>query len=148
MIIQPICKSKELLFVENNQDYIDLMEETFRSPDNDINVNILTSATDVVDYVKKNGQYSEVPRPDLILLNLDLPVKSGQNIVRALKQNESTKRIPILLFTHSQREEDIYELYSLYANCCIAKPATHEQFLSILESIKNLWLTIVKLPAD
>ncbi len=148
MIIQPICKLKELLFIASDTDYSVLAEEAFHSEDDEIAVTALADAEELMHYLHEGGQHGTSSRPDLIILNLEPGEDSGRLLLDALKRDEAYKRIPVIVFTTLISDAILYELYSHYANCCITKPEDREQYASILRTIKEFWLNVVKLPTD
>lgn len=97
-------------------------------------------------FLRKQGVYKDVPRPDLILLDLNMPKKSGYEVLNEIKSDDNLKRIPVVVLTVSKDEEDIVKSYNLHANCFITKPVDLDQFLTVVKSIEDFWLTIVKLP--
>src|SRR5437867_12486192 len=97
-------------------------------------------------FLRRQGEYANTPRPDLILLDLNLPKKDGREVLREIKEDESLKLIPIVVLTTSKAEEDIVKSYSLHANCYVTKPLGLEQFVRVVQSIEDFWFTIVKLP--
>jgi len=99
-------------------------------------------------FMRQEGKYADVPRPDLILLDLNLPLKDGRQVLAEIKTDADLKRIPVVILTVSQAEEDILKSYNLYANCYITKPVGLDDFISVVKAIENFWLTIVKLPPD
>jgi DNA-binding response OmpR family regulator len=99
-------------------------------------------------FLRKEGKYSQVPRPDLILLDLNLPKKDGRQVLAEIKVDEDLKRIPVVILTVSSAEEDILKVYNLHANCYITKPIDFTQFMKVVRSVEDFWLTIVKLPND
>ena len=98
------------------------------------------------DFLFKRNDYKDAPRPDLIILDLNLPKKHGHEVLAEVKADEDLKRIPIVIFTTSKAEEDILKTYNLHANCYITKPLDLNKFLEVVRSIEDFWLTIVKLP--
>jgi two-component system, chemotaxis family, response regulator Rcp1 len=101
---------------------------------------------EAVNFLRQKGRYAGAPRPDLILLDLNLPKKDGREVLAEVKVDEDLKRIPIVILTVSKDEVDILKSYNLHANCYITKPLDLEQFMSVVKSIEDFWLTIVKLP--
>jgi chemotaxis family two-component system response regulator Rcp1 len=99
-------------------------------------------------FLRREGRFAEAPRPDLILLDLNLPRKDGRETLAEIKRNPSLKRIPVVILTTSQAEEDIVRTYNLHANCYITKPVDLDQFIKVVHTIKDFWLSIVKLPAQ
>ena len=143
-----VGKPIEVLLVEDNPADIRLTQEALR--ENKVH-NTLWDVRDGVEalaFLRKKGKYAHVPRPDLILLDLNLPKKDGRDVLAEVKADEDLKRIPVVVLTTSQAEEDILEVYGLNANCYITKPVDLEQFIKIVKSIEDFWLTVVELPAE
>ena len=97
-------------------------------------------------FLRREGQHGSAPRPDLILLDLSLPRKSGQEVLAEIKQDPDLKRIPVVVITSSQAEKDILEAYNNYVNCYLTKPVDLEQFMAVVRSVEEFWLSVVKLP--
>jgi CheY-like chemotaxis protein len=139
-------RSIQILMVEDNPDDIDLIMEALK--DAKVN-NILSPAKDgeeAIAYLRGAGGFRQAPRPDLILLDLHLPKKNGWDVLREIKNDPNLKRIPVVILTASQTEEDILQSYNLHANCYISKPVDFNQFLKAARSIEDFWLTVVQLP--
>jgi CheY-like chemotaxis protein len=112
-------------------------------------INHLTVIKDGVEalvFLRRQGQYAKAPRPHLIVLDLNLPKKDGREVLAAIKADESLKRIPVVVLTTSQNEEDVLKSYNLHANCYITKPVDLDQFVRVVRSIEDFWLGIVVLP--
>jgi chemotaxis family two-component system response regulator Rcp1 len=143
---EEISKNIEILLVEDNPADIRLAQEAFK----DAKVhNILYTVGDGVEamaFLRQQGKYADVGRPDLILLDLNLPKKDGREVLAEIKTDEHLKLIPVVILTVSKDEEDILKTYNLHANCYITKPIDFEQFMKVVKSIEEFWLTIVKLP--
>jgi two-component system, chemotaxis family, response regulator Rcp1 len=141
-----ISKNIEILLVEDNPADIRLAQEAFK----DAKVhNVLYTVGDGVEamaFLRRQGKYAEVGRPDLILLDLNLPKKDGREVLAEIKTDEHLKLIPVVILTVSKDEEDILKTYNLHANCYITKPIDFEQFMKVVKGIEEFWLTIVKLP--
>jgi CheY-like chemotaxis protein len=139
-------KTIEILLVEDNPADIRLAQEAFK----DAKVrNILHTVGDGVEamaFLRRQGKYADVARPDLILLDLNLPKKDGREVLAEIKTDEHLKLIPVVILTVSKDEEDILKTYNLHANCYITKPIDFEQFMKVVKGIEEFWLTIVKLP--
>jgi two-component system response regulator len=99
-----------------------------------------------MNFLYKTGKYSKMPRPDLIILDLNLPKKDGREVLAEIKNDDNLKRIPVVILTISKAEEDILKTYNLHANCYVTKPLDLDQFMKVVRSIEDFWLTIVKLP--
>jgi two-component system response regulator len=143
---EEISKNIEILLVEDNPADIRLAQEAFK----DAKVqNILHTVGDGVEamaFLRRQGKYAEVGRPDLILLDLNLPKKDGREVLAEIKTDEHLKLIPVVILTVSKDEEDILKTYNLHANCYITKPIDFDQFMKVVKGIEEFWLTIVKLP--
>jgi len=143
---EEISKNIEILLVEDNPADIRLAQEAFK----DAKVhNILYTVGDGVEamaFLRRQGKYADVGRPDLILLDLNLPKKDGREVLAEIKTDEHLKLIPVVILTVSKDEEDILKTYNLHANCYITKPIDFEQFMKVIKTIEEFWLTIVKLP--
>jgi CheY-like chemotaxis protein len=111
--------------------------------------NRLSVAYDGVEalaFLRREGKYAEAPRPDLILLDLNLPRKDGREVLAEIKKDESLRRIPVVVLTTSKAEEDVLRSYDLHASCYITKPVDLDQFINVVKSIDDFWLSVVKLP--
>jgi len=97
-------------------------------------------------FLRREGEHAHAPRPDLIMLDLNLPRKDGREVLKEIKEDENLKRIPVVILTTSKAEEDIVKSYSLHANCYVTKPLAIEQFIEVVQAIETFWFTIVKLP--
>jgi len=102
---------------------------------------------DAMTYLHRQGKFANAPRPDLILLDLNLPRKSGREVLAEVKQDPSLRRIPVVVMTSSDDEKDILSAYNLYVNCYVTKPVDLTQFIGVVKSIEHFWFSIVKLPA-
>jgi CheY-like chemotaxis protein len=138
----------EILLVEDNPGDVRLTIEALR----DAKVlNHLTPVEDGIEamaLLRREGKYANAPRPDMILLDLNLPKKDGREVLAEVKSDDNLKRIPVVVLTTSKAEEDVLRTYNLHANCYIAKPVDLEQFITVVKSIENFWFTIVKLPPN
>ncbi len=99
-------------------------------------------------FLRREGKYADVPRPDLILLDLNLPKKGGREVLAEIKADEDLKYIPVVVLTTSEAEEDILSAYGLHANCYITKPVDLDQFMRVVRLIEEFWMTLVKLPKN
>ena len=107
----------------------------------------MTDGVEAIDFLFQNGAYRDAPHPDLILLDLNLPKKTGHEVLEEIKQDNKLRRLPVIILTTSQAEEDVLKTYNLHANCYINKPADFDQFMKSIRLIGEFWLTIVQLPA-
>jgi len=143
-----VGKPIEILLVEDNPGDVDLARAAME--DSKVR-NILHTVGDGVEamlFLRRKGKYTEVPRPDLVLLDLNLPKKDGREVLAEIKSDEDLKRIPVVILTISKDEEDILKTYNLHANCFITKPIDLNQFVKVVKAIEDFWLTIVKLPPN
>jgi chemotaxis family two-component system response regulator Rcp1 len=138
----------EILLVEDNPGDIRLTREALRDGKIYNNLYVARDGVEAMAFLRKTGQYTHAPRPDLILLDLNLPRKDGHEVLAEVKTDENLRRIPVVILTTSQAEEDIIKTYDLHVNCYITKPVDLDQFVKIVKSIEDFWLTIVKLPAE
>jgi chemotaxis family two-component system response regulator Rcp1 len=138
----------EILLVEDNPGDVRLTREALRDGKIYNNLYVARDGVEAMAFLRKTGQYAQAPRPDLILLDLNLPRKDGHEVLAEVKTDETLRRIPVVILTTSQAEEDIIKTYDLHVNCYITKPVDLDQFVKIVKSIEDFWLTIVKLPAE
>lgn len=136
----------EILFVEDNPGDVRLTKEALRAAKMRVNVRVAWDGEEAIEYLRKEGQYADALRPDLILLDLNLPKKSGREVLAEIKADRDLRSIPVVVLTSSKAEEDIAKTYNLHANCYVTKPADLDQFIRVVQSIESFWLTIVKLP--
>lgn len=138
----------EILLVEDNPGDIRLMRESFKDAKVRNNINHVGDGITALAYLRREGPYARAPRPDIILLDLNLPKKDGREVLAVIKSDDDLRRIPVVILTTSRAEEDIVKSYDLHANCYISKPVDLEQFMHVVRSIENFWFTIVILPPD
>jgi CheY-like chemotaxis protein len=136
----------EILLVEDNPGDVRLTTEALKEGRVLNNLSIVSDGVEAMAYLRKEGKYSNSVRPDLILLDLNLPKKDGREVLKDIKEDDKLKAIPVVVLTVSKAEEDILKSYNLHANCYITKPVDLEQFIKVAKSIQDFWLTIVKLP--
>ena len=145
---QMLGKPIEILLVEDNPGDVRLTAEALRENKFRNKLNVVGDGVEAMAYVRREGKYSDAPRPDLILLDLNLPKKDGREVLAEIKTDEDLKRIPVVILTTSKAEEDIIKTYNHHANCYVTKPVDLEQFIKLVKSIEEFWLTIVKLPPE
>jgi len=143
-----IGKTVEILLVEDNPADVRLAQEALKDSKVLNNLSVVNDGESALAYLKNEGQFSEAPRPNVILLDLNLPRIDGREVLAAIKQDPSLRRIPVVILTTSKAEEDILTSYNLHANCFITKPLDINQFIKVVRSIEDFWLTIVTLPED
>ena len=142
MMGQPI----EILMVEDNPGDVRLMQEAFREAKVRNNIHIAADGVEALAFLRRQGRYADVPRPDVILLDLNLPKKDGREVLVEIKTDPGLGRIPVVILTSLEAEEDILKAYNLNANAYVAKPVDLEKFIAVVKSIEDFWLEIVKLP--
>ena len=140
--IKPI----EILLVEDNDGDILLTKRALQKSKISNNLHVVKDGTEALNFLKNKGKYKKAIRPDLILLDLNLPMKNGQEVLADIKHDDNLKRIPVVVLTTSSSDEDIRKSYSLHANCYITKPLDMDQFISVVNTIDDFWFSIVKLP--
>jgi chemotaxis family two-component system response regulator Rcp1 len=138
----------EIFLIEDSPGDVRLTREAFKDAKVHINLNVASDGAEAMDFLRREGKYADVPRPDLILLDLNLPKKDGREVLEEIKENSSLKSIPVVILTTSAAEEDILRSYLLHANCYITKPVDLDGFLKVVKSIDNFWLSVVKLPHE
>lgn len=136
----------EILLVEDNPGDVRLCTEAFKDGKVLNNMHVAEDGEVAMAFLRKEGQYADAPTPDVILLDLNLPKKDGREVLEEVKQDERLRRIPVVVITTSDAEQDIIRSYDLHANCFITKPVDFDQFIKIVRSIENFWLTVVRLP--
>jgi CheY-like chemotaxis protein len=139
-------KSVDILLVEDNPGDVRLAKEALKECKIDNTVYVVQDGIEALAFLRKEGQHEKAPRPDLILLDLNLPRKSGREVLAEVKADPDLRRIPIVVMTVSRDEEDVLKAYNLHANCYITKPIDFGQFIQITKSIEDFWFRIVKLP--
>jgi len=136
----------EILLVEDNPGDVDLTRETLQDSKLLNHMNVVGNGVEAMAYLRRQGKYAEATRPDLILLDLNLPKKDGREVLAEVKADDRLRRIPVVVLTTSSAEQDILQTYDLHANCYITKPVNLDQFSAVVRAIKEFWFTIVKLP--
>ena len=137
----------EILLVEDSPDDADLTMDALRDGRVRNRITHVEDGIAAMAFLRREGKYADAPRPDLILLDLNLPRKSGREVLAEVKQDPDLRRIPVVIMTSSDDEKDILAAYNLYVNCYVTKPVDLDQFIGVVKSIEHFWLTIVKLPA-
>jgi chemotaxis family two-component system response regulator Rcp1 len=138
----------EILLVEDNAADARLTMGAFKSSRWPHSLSHAQDGVEALEYLRRQGKYAQARRPDLILLDLNLPRKDGRELLTELKSDQHLKRIPVVVLTTSQAQEDILRAYSLYANCYVCKPMELDDFTRIIKSIEDFWLATVKLPRE
>jgi two-component system, chemotaxis family, response regulator Rcp1 len=135
----------EILLVEDNPGDVRLTKEALKDAKVRNNLHVAIDGVEALAFLRKQGKHASAPRPDLILLDLNLPRKNGREVLEEIKQDIALQPIPVVILTTSQAEQDVLESYRLHANAYVTKPVDLEQFLRVVGSIEEFWLEIVKL---
>ena len=138
----------EILLVEDNPGDVRLTMEALKDAKMLNNLNVCADGEEAMAFLRQEGEFHKSPRPDLILLDLNMPKKDGREVLAEIKNNPELKRIPVVMLTTSTAEQDILDSYDLHANCYVTKPVDLDQFVTIVKTIEDFWLTIVKLPGS
>lgn len=137
----------DILLVEDNPGDVRLTVEALKEGKVRNRLSVAQDGVEALAFLRQEGKYQDAPRPDVILLDLNLPKKDGRAVLAEIKADDTLKRIPVVVLTTSSSEQDILRTYELHANCYITKPVDLEQFIEVVKGIEDFWLTIVKLPA-
>jgi len=148
MNIKPPGRPVEILLIEDNPGDVRLTEEAFKEGKVLNRLSVVGDGVEALEFLRRENKYAHAPRPDIIMLDLNLPKKDGREVLAVIKGDEKLRRIPVVVLTTSQAEQDILKVYDLNANCYISKPVDFNTFINVVRSIENFWLTIVMLPAD
>jgi two-component system, chemotaxis family, response regulator Rcp1 len=137
----------EILLVEDNPGDVELTREALLESKLHMRLSVVVDGVEALAFLRREGAYADAPRPDLILLDLNLPKKDGRAVLGEIKEDRALRNIPVVILTSSQAEQDIVRAYDLHANCYVTKPVDLDQFITIVRSIESFWLTVVKLPS-
>lgn len=138
----------EILLVEDSPGDVTLTVEALRDAKVANNLHVARDGEEALRFLRQEGEFAGRPRPDLILLDLNMPRKDGREVLADLKADDELKRIPVVVLTTSQSEDDVAAAYNLSANCYVAKPVDLDQFLGVVRAIDDFWLSLVKLPSE
>jgi two-component system, chemotaxis family, response regulator Rcp1 len=138
----------EMLLVEDSEPDVRLTKEALREAKVRNRLWVVEDGVEALEFLRRQGSHADVPRPDLILLDLNLPRKDGRQVLQEIKADDSLKRIPVVVLTTSKSEEDVFRAYELHANCYITKPVDFTRFMEVVKSIEDFWLTVVTLPNE
>jgi CheY-like chemotaxis protein len=141
-------KVVEILLIEDSPGDVRLTIEALKEAKVANNLSVVQDGVEAMDFLRQKGSFKDTIRPDLILLDLNLPRKDGREVLAEIKSDPNLKRIPVVVLTTSRAESDILKAYDLHANCYITKPVDFNQFMTVVKSIENFWLTVVKLPTN
>jgi CheY-like chemotaxis protein len=147
-VAENVSKPVDVLLVEDNPGDVRLTREALKDAKLAINLHVAEDGEEAMAFLRHEGAYALKPRPDLVLLDLNLPKKDGKEVLSDIKNDSDLRRIPVVVVTTSKAEEDIIKSYDLHANCYVTKPLDLDQFVTVVHSIEQFWLTIVKLPVD
>ena len=136
----------EILLVEDNPGDVRLTKEALKEGKVYSNLHWAKDGVEALEFLRRQGKFADVPRPDIILLDLNLPKKDGREVLSEIKNDENLKRIPVVILTTSKAEEDVLRSYQLHANCYVTKPVDLEKFIVVVQSIDMFWLSVVTLP--
>jgi CheY-like chemotaxis protein len=146
MKAEQLGRPVEILLAEDNPADVRLTREALRDAKVHNNLNVVADGVEAMAFLRHQGAYADASRPDVILLDLNMPRKDGRQVLAEIKADEQLKTIPIVVLTSSLAEEDILRAYNLNVNCYVTKPVELDQFLKVVRSIENFWLEIVALP--
>jgi two-component system response regulator len=138
----------EILLVEDSATDVMLAEEALERAKMRNNLHVVKDGVEAMAFLRKQGKYANVPRPDLMLLDLNMPRKDGREVLAEVKADEDLKCIPVVVLTTSQAQEDVMKAYGLHANCYISKPVDFKQFTNVVRAIDQFWFTVVILPRE
>lgn len=136
----------KVLLVEDDPGDVELTTEALQAAKLSVNLNVVSDGAEAMDFLRRVGQYSNAPKPDLVLLDLNMPKKDGREVLQDIKSDPALTSIPVVILTTSDADEDIMKAYDLGANCYVTKPVGFEQFTHVVRSVGNFWFMIVKLP--
>lgn len=136
----------EILLAEDNLGDVKLTEKALEKGKVLNNLHVVSDGVEALAFLRQDGEYNDAPRPDLLLLDLNMPRKGGQEVLKETKSDESLRRIPVVVLTSSEAEEDIIESYDLHANAYLTKPVDFDGFVDIVSSVEEFFLTVVKRP--
>ena len=141
-------KAIDILLVEDNPGDADLAQEALELSKMKNNLYVVEDGIEAMEFLQRTGKHTDAPRPDLIILDLNLPRMDGREVLSEIKKDDCLKRIPVVILTTSKADEDVLRSYNLHANCYITKPIAFDQFMRVVQSIQDFWLSIVVLPPN
>ncbi|MGB0694179.1 MAG: response regulator [Rhodospirillaceae bacterium] len=137
----------DILLVEDNPGDVRLAAEAFKEGDLSTRLHSVSDGIEAMSFLRAEGSYATLPRPDLVLLDLNLPRKDGREVLQEMKGDADLRRIPVIVLTTSQADADIQKSYDLHANCYIVKPVDFDKFIEVVHGIEQFWCSMVKLPS-
>jgi len=141
-------KCIDILLVEDNPADVLLMEEALHDAGSCNNLHVVNDGEEAMDFLRGQGVYAAAPRPDLIMLDLNLPKKDGREVLKEIKEDSCLSSIPVIIISTSQSEEEILNSYRLHANCFISKPVDLNHFIEIVQAIDSFWFSVASLPPN
>lgn len=144
--MSPEPSAVEILLVEDNPGDVKLTKKALEQANLENNLHVATDGVEAMEFLNKADEHADAPRPDLVLLDLNMPRKDGQDVLADMKEDDELSRIPVVILTSSESEEDIVKSYDLNANAYLTKPVDYDGFLEIIDSLENFWLQVVKFP--
>ena len=147
MIGKNLMRPVEVLLVDDSVDDVELMKEALKDAKINLSLNEAYDGVQAMDFLKRRNGFERAARPDLVLLDLNMPRKDGREVLAEIKRDPELGDIPVVILTTSKSDEDILATYKLHANCYITKPVDFDEFIKVVRSIENFWLTVVMLPA-
>jgi len=138
----------EVLLIEDSPGDVRLTREALKDAKVHISLNVVSDGVEAMAFLERQGKFADAPRPDLILLDLNLPKKDGREVLKDIKESATLGSIPVVILTTSASEADILRSYKLHANCYITKPVDLDGFIKVVQSIDSFWLSVVKLPRE
>ena len=148
MLVPDVVLPVEILLIEDNPGDVRLTMEALKEAKVINNLTVLKDGMEALAFLRREGPYAKAPRPHLILLDLNLPKTDGREVLAEVKADEALKRIPVVVLTTSEDEQDVLKSYNLHANCYVTKPVDLERFIKVVRSIEDFWLGIVMLPVN
>jgi len=136
-----------ILLIEDNPGDVRLTQEAFKEGRKNVTLDVVMDGVEAINYLYKNGQYSDKKSPDLILLDLNLPKMDGREVLQKVKSDDNLRRIPVIVLTTSDADQDILKSYNLHVNCYLNKPVDFDKFFDIIQKIEDFWLTTAILPS-
>jgi CheY-like chemotaxis protein len=145
---EPTASPIEILMVEDNPGDVRLTVEALRDGKVRNNLHVAVDGVEALEFLRRTGRFADAPRPDMILLDLNLPRKDGREVLAEIKDDPDLRRIPIVVLTTSRAESDVLRSYDLHANCYVTKPVDVDAFFAVVRSIDSFWLAVVRLPPN
>jgi CheY-like chemotaxis protein len=141
-------RSIQILLIEDNDGDVLLTRRALKDAKVANNLDVVADGVEALEYLRRQGKYAGAPRPDLIMLDLNLPRKDGRQVLAEIKPDPALRSIPVVVLTSSSAEEDVVKSYDLHANCYLVKPVNFAGLMAVVKSIEQFWLTVVKLPPN